>query len=230
MKELNLEHRSLSDQVVKLLRKMILNGKLQPGERINQVQLAEAMNISRGPLREALRMLQNEGLIKHEINRGTFVTTLSPQDMWEIYTMRALLESHAAKLAMNNLTEQDFNRLYQLLDVFGESIRQRDLELMVQSDMEFHQTIVRASGHRRLEHHHGLLDVQLGAMFLTVSSRVPVRVHKVLENHQVLIEALLSKDVERVQKEFSAHYLEPLQDVQRNAQDTKEDEQRYGLT
>ena len=106
-----LNHQTLSDNVAGLIRKMIFNGTLKPGERINQAQLAETLNISRGPIREALRMLQNEGLIKHETNRGTFVTTLSSQDAYEIYTLRALLEGEAAQLAIPNLTDKDFTRL-----------------------------------------------------------------------------------------------------------------------
>jgi DNA-binding GntR family transcriptional regulator len=212
--DLNLQHRSLSDDVVKILRKMILNGALKPGERINQVQLAMKMKISRGPLREALRMLQNEGLVMHENNRGAFVTTLSKEDTWEIYTLHALLESGAAELAMNKLTDQEFDKLREILKEMKQAISDNDLEKMMQCDLEFHRTIVQASKHQRLLQYHEQLNIQLGAMFLTMSSKVPLRVQKAIENHEVLIEALKSNDSEHVKKAFSDHYLSALRDAQ----------------
>jgi DNA-binding GntR family transcriptional regulator len=211
--DLILQNRNLSDDAVKLLRKMILNGMLKPGERVNQVHLATRMNISRGPLREALRMLQKEGLVIHENNRGTFVTTLSEEDAWEIYTMRALLESKAAEIAINYMTEQEFDRLRSILEDLKQSTLENDLEKMMQCDMEFHHTIVRASRHQRLLQSHEQLSVQLGAMFLTMSNKVPVRVQKAIENHEILIEALKSEDPERVKTAFSDHYMNALKDL-----------------
>jgi DNA-binding GntR family transcriptional regulator len=208
-----LNHRSLSDHVASLLRKMILNGTLKPGERLNQVHLAERMEISRGPLREALRMLQNEGLIKHETNRGTFVTTLSKEDAYEIYTLRGLLESEAAQLAMEHLTLTDFTALTHLLDQFHIASSEKDLEKMAQSDMLFHQKIVSASHHKRLMHMHQQLDIQVGAMFVTMANKVPIRVNQVVENHQILLDSLKTREKETIKKVFSDHYIQALEDL-----------------
>jgi DNA-binding GntR family transcriptional regulator len=214
-----LNHRTLSDHVANLLRRMILNGTLKPGERLNQVHLAEKMEISRGPLREALSMLQNEGLIKHETNRGTFVTTLSKEDAYEIYTLRALLESEAAQLAMDHLTLSDFNHLYHLLDQFHIASSEKDLEKMAQCDMKFHQKIVSASNHKRLMHMHQQLDTQVGAMFVTMANKVPIRVNQAVKNHQILLESLDSKAQknskvkENIKKVFSDHYIQALEDL-----------------
>ncbi|WP_366161171.1 GntR family transcriptional regulator [Bacillus infantis] len=209
-----LNHENLSDHVAKLIRKMIFNGTLKPGEKINQVQLAESLDISRGPVREALSMLQNEGLIKHETNRGTFVTTLSFQDAYEIYTLRALLEAKAAELAVKHLTEKDFNRLQECLYVFGESLKNKDLEAEASCDITFHETIVKASRHERLIHMHKQLNTQVGAMFLTVANMLPDRAALVVENHQKLLDALKSKDRDRVSREFSDHYVHALDELE----------------
>ncbi|WP_171016888.1 GntR family transcriptional regulator [Pseudalkalibacillus caeni] len=208
-----LDHRNLSDDVAAIIRKMILNGELKAGARINQAQLAEKFKISRGPVREALRSLQNEGLIKHETNKGTFVTTLSKQDAFEIYTLRALLEAEAAQLAVFNLTEKDFRKLEELLDQFYQMMVEQNLESQAQCDILFHRTIVEASKHSRLINMHRQLDTQVGAMYLTVSNKVPVRVHQVVENHQILLDVLRTKDKEKIKEIFSEHYTQTLKDL-----------------
>lgn len=208
-----LDQRSLSDDVAQIIRKMILNGELQAGERINQAHLAENLSISRGPIREALKLLQNEGLIKHETNKGTFVATLSKEDAFEIYTLRALLEGEAAQLALPNLTDQEFAKLENLLDEFYEAMVEKNLEKQAQCDILFHSTIVHASRHNRLINIHKHLDTQVGAMFLTVANQVPLRVEQVVENHRVLLNALRTKNCKEIQERFSAHYTDALKDL-----------------
>ncbi|WHY86590.1 GntR family transcriptional regulator [Neobacillus novalis] len=208
-----LNHTTLSDRVAKEVRKMILNGTLQPGERINEVRIAEQMNISRGPLREGLRMLQNEGLVKHETNKGTFVSTLSTKDAWEIYTLRALLEGEAAQLSIDHISEKELHQLERLIENFHQAIIQKDIESMENTDRDFHQIIVAASKHKRLQHMHQQLDIQLGAMFFTMANSVPIRVNSVVKNHQLLVDVLRSKDKERVKHEFSNHYTQALSDL-----------------
>jgi DNA-binding GntR family transcriptional regulator len=208
-----LDYQNLSDHVVTLIRKMILNGTLQPGERINQAQLADKLQISRGPIREALRLLQNEGLIKYELNKGMYITTLSKEDAYEIYTLRGLLEGKAATLAIGNLEPRDFTRLQELIEDFGKAFKENDLEAQATNDILFHQTIVKASNHKRLIHMHQQLDTQVGAMFFTVASIAPVRARLVVENHQKLIDALQTGNAEYVNKEFSEHYDNALTDL-----------------
>ncbi|MFZ3577600.1 GntR family transcriptional regulator [Virgibacillus sp. DJP39] len=213
-----LDHRSLSDDVATIIRKMILNGELNPGGRINQAQLADKFSISRGPIREALKLLENEGLIKHETNRGTFVATLSKQDAFEIYTLRALLEGEAAQLALTHLTEVDFAKLEGLIDQFYHSMKEQDLESQAQCDILFHSTIVAASRHTRLINIHKHLDTQVGAMYLTVANQVPMRVDQVVENHRVLLDALRTKNQKKIKEAFSEHYTTALKDLSGVAQ------------
>ncbi|NHM32963.1 GntR family transcriptional regulator [Neobacillus terrae] len=202
-----LEQRNLSDDVANIIRKMIFNGTLKPGERLNQAQLAEEMNISRGPVREALKLLENEGLIKHETNKGTFVTTLSMKDAYEIYTLRALLEGEAALLASANITEKDFTRLEELLEELETAFLEKDLEQEARCDIQFHGTIVQLSKHKRLIRMHQQLDTQVGAMFLTVANKLPSRASMVVENHELLIDTLRTRDLQKIKRVFSEHYV-----------------------
>ncbi|KAA0549865.1 GntR family transcriptional regulator [Bacillus sp. BGMRC 2118] len=211
--KLRIDHRTLSDDVATLIRKMILNGTLKPGERINQVQLAEQMEISRGPLREALRLLQNEGLVKHETNKGAFVTTLSHQDVYEIYTLRALLEGEAARLGASKLTKKNFRQLHYYLEEFAEALEDKDLEREAKVDISFHQMIVRSCGHQRLISMHQQLDTQVGAMFYTVANNLPKRAGEVVENHKLLLEVLQGGNDDDIQEVIKNHYLFAMKDL-----------------
>ena len=207
------DHLSLSDNVAKAIREMIFNGTLLPGERINHVHLAEKMNISRGPLREALKLLQNEGLVKHETNRGTFVASLSQKDIWEIYTFRALLEGEASQLAVDHLKDKDYEKLDNILLGFEKALIEKNHEDLVQNDIKFHRLIVNASYHGLITRIHQNLDVQVGAMYLTMQSHSPIRINHVTDIHRSLVEALKSKDKERIKTEFVNHYLNALKEL-----------------
>lgn len=211
------DQRTLSDDVAKIIRKMILNGELQAGSWINQAHLAEKFNISRGPIREALKLLQNEGLIKHETNKGTFVATLSDQDAFEIYTLRALIEGEAAQLALRHLTSQDLLELEGYIEEFTEAMHNHDIERQVQCDILFHGKIVAASKHNRLIGIHKNLDTQVGVMYLTIANQVPMRVEQVVHNHRLLLDALQTGDKKKIKKAFSTHYTEALKDLSRKA-------------
>jgi DNA-binding GntR family transcriptional regulator len=211
--ELNLSRRNLTDDVADIIRKLILNGKLKPGDKINQSQLAEEFVISRGPIREALRLLENEGLINHIPNHGTYVATLSKKDAHEIYTLRALLEEKGAELALPHLKKNHYEQLDALVNEFEQTSVEKNLEKMMRLDFQFHSFIIKHSYHTRLIHMHQHLDTQLGAMFLTIATNVPTRIHQFATNHKRLLEVLKSKNSERIRKAFSDHYLEAFNDL-----------------
>ncbi|MHB1683025.1 MAG: GntR family transcriptional regulator [Bacilli bacterium] len=213
--KMRLSRSTLANGAVDLLRKMILNGVLKPGERINEVHLARQMQISRGPVREALLMLQTEGLVIHEINRGSTVSILSPDDAREIYTLRGLLEGEAAQLAIAHLGDSHFAELERLLAQFQTFLEARDFEQLSLCDIAFHRVIVDAAGHSRMALVHQQMDVLVGAMFMTISSKVPVRVGKVVQIHEVLVDALRTGDATMVERTFRAHYTEALDELQK---------------
>lgn len=119
---------SLADESAKEIRKMILNGTLKPGDRVNEVHIAKQLQVSRGPIREALLMLQNEGLVTHEVNKGTAVSILSTQDAYEIYTFRALLEAEAVQLGMANMKDEHLTMLELIIKKFKYALDTSDME------------------------------------------------------------------------------------------------------
>ena len=107
---------NFSGQAVDVLREMLLLGHLEPGQRLNEVELAKALGISRGPLREAIQRLRSEGLLSAVSGRGAYVRTFTPEVLSDLYEVRMALEAHALRLAARHLTAQDVEELRELLD------------------------------------------------------------------------------------------------------------------
>jgi len=108
------QFRTVGDMVYEVLREGILKGVFQPGERLRQDQLAEAIGVSRIPVRSALLQLEADGLITFNPYRGAVVNKLSPDEMREIYELRALLEAHALRKAITAMTPERLEHLEQL--------------------------------------------------------------------------------------------------------------------
>src|SRR5438132_1176243 len=98
---------ALRDDVRRYLRHAIMRGALKPGEKIVESHVARALGVSQAPVREALRELEQLGLVVNHSRRGTFVRQITPHDAWELYTLRAELEVLAARLALPQLTPAD---------------------------------------------------------------------------------------------------------------------------
>ena len=129
------------------LRESILNGTLPPGETLSQVQLASKLGVSRGPLREAVRMLQREGLVEAELNRRGRVSSFSIDDLEQLYAMRIVHESLAIRINVPRFTKRDVDGLRSCLRRM-ESLAAHDLRQWQAVDREFHFSLVAHSGDR----------------------------------------------------------------------------------
>ncbi|MDX6653901.1 MAG: hypothetical protein QOH18_602 [Solirubrobacterales bacterium] len=129
------------------LRESILAGEVLAGQEISQVQLADQFNVSRGPVREALKMLERDGLIEAEVNHRARVTRLSPSDLEQIYGMRIVLESVAIAVSVPALTDDDFIVLDLTLSEM-EELAGVDAERWAVPHARFHRTLVAYAGER----------------------------------------------------------------------------------
>ena len=140
----------LREIVFETIRGAIITGELQPGQRLMEVQLAEEMGVSRTPVRESIRKLELEGLVKMVPRRGAYVTPMSVNDLKEMMEIRRALEGLAAELAALNATAEEIAKLYAANQRFGESAMANDEEGIIKNDMDIHDIIYRASGNKKL--------------------------------------------------------------------------------
>ena len=143
--------RTLSDHIAEQLRQSIITDQLKPGQRIVEREIADAMQTSRGPVRDALKLLENEGLVVRYPHRGTFVARLSLQDAEEVYTLRESLETLAAEYAVKYATPEQIDELAQVVDEITAQIKRGyNQSEATDLDLEFHRTLCRISGHKRV--------------------------------------------------------------------------------
>lgn len=135
--------------VVEELKHLIYTGVLQPGERLNEAALALRMGTSRGPIREAIRMLTGQGLVQAVVNRGVFVRQISVREMLEIYDLRALMFGFAADRATEHINDQDKGTFELLLAAMDTACEAGDADGYYDLNLEFHALVLRLSNNQR---------------------------------------------------------------------------------
>lgn len=165
--------RVLTDDVVDAIRSAILAGKIPPGSRLIEEDLAMSLKVSRGPVRQAIFRLQQEGLVVHEPHRGATVCEVSEDDVADIYSLRLALERLAVEHAGRKGATGDFAAVEAVLDRFRATPRARITRRSVADlDIDFHDAIFRAAGSRRLYRAWETLRSQL-MMFLMLRDALP---------------------------------------------------------
>jgi DNA-binding GntR family transcriptional regulator len=198
--------------VLERLRDLILTGEYGPDERLVEEQLAERLGVSRTPVRQALTMLEAEGLVEIAPNRGATVCSFSIADVWDIYDLRAVLEGHAARRAAGRIVDRALGRLRELAgEMEGLAGRFEDHEeetrTLVGLNQEFHGIIVEAGRNRRLQH---LINrtVEIPLMFKAFFWYTPHQ--RVISNHyhRQILGALERGDEDRAETIMREHVYE----------------------
>lgn len=193
----------------KTIRDEILSGGLLPGEPLHEVELSTTLNISRGTVREALRLLQQEGLVEVISYRGAFVAKMTPKKVKEIYTMRALLEPYAVRLSLENqaFSEQDLQELKDMVSNLGQLEQRGNYAETIQVDIKFHELISKPCNHSLLLDVLGNLQSQTLMFILNTklyrSDMVPDDV-----SHQAILDGILSGDPEIAEQVVRQHILD----------------------
>ncbi len=142
--------RTMQDEIVDLIRDATLRGDIDLGQHLPEQELAEQMGVSRIPIREAMRQLEQEGLVMRIPNRGCFVADFTEQDVAEIFSLRATLEIMAIERATPNLTPQDIANLREIIETQHQASEARDFNELTQLDLKFHEYICVRANHGRL--------------------------------------------------------------------------------
>lgn len=204
-------YKPLRELVLEAIREAIINGTLQPRERLMEIQLAEELGVSRTPIREALRKLELEGFIVMIPRKGAYVADLSIKDVSDVFEIRVALEGLAAGLAAERGTEEELEELERLLVEKAEAIAQNNIEALVKVDTRFHETIYTASRNERLKTIISNLREQIQRFRLTSLSH-PGRMEKSLEEHRAIVEALGSRDIQ-LAKQLAQDHIENAENV-----------------
>ncbi|MFI0349002.1 GntR family transcriptional regulator [Actinomadura sp. 9N407] len=179
------------------LRSAIMYGSLEPGEQLGEAELAGRLGISRGPLREAMQRLVQEGLLHSEPHRGLFVITLDQGDVEDVYLARLAIERAACTLVMERNRGEAVARLTDALDHLVEAARQRDRIAMSDADQAFHEVLVSASGSPRLERMAQTLLVETRMCLNALQDTYP-EPEELVEEHRRLVDAISDGEEERL--------------------------------
>lgn len=197
-------HRPLREIVYEELKLLILTGKISPGMRLMEEELAEDMGVSRTPIREAIRKLEKEGLITIEPRRGAYVSQISTKDMVEILEVRQNMEGLAAELAAQRMTDEDKEKLREIAKNYESAVAAGDMAEMIRCDTAFHHIIVEATQNRILiQMVEQLQEMVLRFRYIYYDNFK--RAEQMLTEHQAIYEAIADGDTEVARESANIH-------------------------
>jgi DNA-binding GntR family transcriptional regulator len=203
----NLEElKPLRDRIASSIRDSIIEGKIKPGERLMEPEVAKTLGVSRTPLREAFLQLESEGFVKVFPRKGALVTETSLKDAEETYVIKGALEGMAARLSAQNISEQEIETLTELNDKMEEIAQssERDYKLFLEINARFHQKIYSASGNGKLIKTINLLrnqTLRYNFIFLSLLSHLEESV----EEHYSILDALKNHDADEAERLIKNH-------------------------
>jgi DNA-binding GntR family transcriptional regulator len=193
----------LSDRVKEYIVEAVLSGELKPGDRIVESSMARQLGVSQAPVREAIRDLVLLGFLESQPYKGTSVRSFTAEELWETYTVRAALESLAARLAATHLTEEDVDALQAILDEMMEAASRHDLDELLRLDNHFHETILQISRNQTL--YQLWKTLQYGTWSIVTYRISRYDPAYLAARHQDLLKALKSGDPEAAMHTMQHH-------------------------
>jgi len=197
-------YKPLRDVVFDYMKDAIITGKLKPGERLMEVQLAEKLGVSRTPVREAIRKLELEGLVVMVPRKGAYVADLDAKDLLNVLEVRSSLEGLAASLAAERITEEEIDKLKRIVEEFQKKIEEGDNEGLIKLDKEFHDLIFAASRNDKLiqvmnnlqEHVH-----RFRVRYINEEKKAK----KIYQEHKKITEAIEARDTDAARRWAEKH-------------------------
>ena len=193
-----------SDYVYRTLREAILNGLLDPGTMLNQSEIAEKFRISRMPVRDALKMLAQEGLVRLVLHHGARVTHFSDRDIQEIYAIRKILEGYAVREAIPHITKAVIAKLEDINRAIEQNSRKGKVDSMIKENERFHLLLYEGCKNKKLLE---LLKNLWSSYPKRIFWQIQGRADQVVHQHKEILAAVKAKDANRAQKLIQAHLL-----------------------
>ena len=192
---------NLSERAYFKIKKMLSDYKYSPGSRLNVEQLARNLGISRTPIWEAVRRLEQEGLVKNIPNRGVFLVELTRKDAIELYTVREVLEGMAARLAVQRISDKALGKMEKLVQEQEKIVAEEDLVAYSKSDFEFHAQIYAACGNGILRE---MLE-SIKAKLRPIDMRITPILTELFNDHQMIVRAMRLRDALLAESVFREH-------------------------
>lgn len=203
---------TLRQHAAEAIRRAIVSGALRPGERLREEEMAERLGISRGPVREAVRALEQEGLVRSEPHRASYVASLSEAEVWEIYRVRAEVEAIAVRRVAERIARDAAVAApyHDLLAAMRRAVAGADLAGLGALDLALHRRLLDDSGYTHLPRiwsaMDGVVRAQLGAFLAEQPEGTIVRY--TAESHVPIVDALAAGDPDRAAAAVRQHILE----------------------
>ena len=198
---------SMSTLAAEALRQMVLSGDLQPGDRLIENRLTDELGVSRPPLREAMRVLEQEGLIVQVPRKGAVVTPLTAHDVYEIVSLREEIEQIAVRLGIPVRSQERLERLRQAFADLQAAAEEPGAPRVVETSFAFHLAIVGLAGHKRLEDVYRSLSLQM-RMCMAMNRRARAEIETAREDaarHRPLMDLVEAGDLEGLAHTLAHH-------------------------
>ena len=210
MTETAIPRRALHDELVDRLRRQIVEGELPPGDKINERTLCATYQVSRTPLREALKVLAHEGLVVLTPHRGAHVSMLTAQDMEEAFPVIGALEALAGELACRHATEVEIARIEALHDRMAAAHAARDRKRYFRLNQQIHEALAQAARNPTLTTMRGMLDGRISRARYYANISTP-RWDQAMKEHAEILSALKERDGPRLGRVLKAHLANKLE-------------------
>jgi DNA-binding GntR family transcriptional regulator len=197
---------SLTSLIRRELERMISHGELKAGERLNENALAATLGVSRGPIREACRGLEQSGLVDVIVNRGVFIREIGAREAAELYEVRAVLYGLAGRLLAPIITENQVRLLSNYLDEMDAAIAAGDLNAFYPNNLRFHEAIVEFSANGRLAAECSSIHREMH-LFRRRALDMPGRMQISNSEHRSIVARLAAHDADGAAAELEAHVL-----------------------
>jgi DNA-binding GntR family transcriptional regulator len=201
--------RTLTSVVIEFIRDAVVRGEFTPGTPLPEVRLAQQLETSRGTVREALRALQDVGLVEILPHRGAFVTELTPRRARQIFRLRAVLEAFAVESAISegHIDETAIHRIEDAFEELKAAARANDVFAVIEADMNFHWVIAACCDQELLLEHLNSIQVQTRRAIL-YTKIYDSDLEGEVESHTVIIDAIRTLDAQYAAATMRAHIMQ----------------------
>lgn len=198
---------SLSSQIYERIWQSIITGELPSGTRLVEMDIAAQMGTSQGPVRDALQRLERDGLVQRHARSATFVTSISTDEMYELFSIRSAIEAFAIRRTVQRIDSSQCAELQALVEAMHAAAQDDDMSALVNYDLEFHRLICKWSGNIALTQAWNPLYSQIQRFVAQTHKHYFSNLMEIADTHQPIVDVLVAKDIDRAEEVIKQHIM-----------------------